>query len=77
MEIDKVTGRQRKMTFADRESMPYMEAVVHEVFRFCNFTPFLLPHSTTEDLDFEGYVLPKGRSKVSTANLIRTRVVFL
>ncbi|GAV02155.1 hypothetical protein RvY_12755 [Ramazzottius varieornatus] len=67
MEIDKVVGPHSAITFADRENLPYVEAVVHEVFRSSNYGPFLLPHATIENADFEGFVLPIGTQVIANA----------
>ncbi|XP_032903285.1 cytochrome P450 2K6-like [Amblyraja radiata] len=44
----------------DRNHMPYTYAVIHEVQRFANIAPLGIPRSTTVDLNFQGYFLPKG-----------------
>lgn len=38
-EIDAVVGRDRLPTFADREHLPYTEALVQEVFRLVSCNP--------------------------------------
>lgn len=59
-EIDRVVGRDRLPTFADRDSLPYVEAVFKESFRWHALTPLGLPHVTTADDVCEGYLIPKG-----------------
>ena len=44
---------------ADRKQMPYTEAVIHEVMRFRPLFPLILFHSTTQDVHFHGYDIPK------------------
>lgn len=59
-EIDRVIGNDRLPTSMDRPNLPYIEAVVKEVLRWHPVAPMGLPHtSTTEDV-FEGYLIPKG-----------------
>lgn len=59
-EIDRVIGNDRLPNSMDRPNLPYVEAVVKEVLRWHPVAPMGLPHtSTVEDL-FEGYLIPKG-----------------
>lgn len=59
-EIDRVVGNDRLPNSMDRSNLPYVEAVVKEVLRWHPVAPMGLPHtSTTEDV-FEGYLIPKG-----------------
>lgn len=59
-EIDRVVGRDRLPTFADRKDLKYIEAMVNEVFRWHPVAPMGLPHTSTEDDLCEGYLIPKG-----------------
>lgn len=59
-EIDHVVGDNRLPTVRDRENLPYVEAVLKEVFRFHPIAPMGLPHLVTEDDVYEGYLIPKG-----------------
>ncbi|GAU88495.1 hypothetical protein RvY_01183-2 [Ramazzottius varieornatus] len=58
-EIDEVCGPHKVIMFADKINLPYTDATIHEIFRCANFGPFLMPHKTTEDVEFEGYSIPK------------------
>ncbi|XP_072125186.1 cytochrome P450 2H2-like isoform X2 [Mobula birostris] len=62
-EINTVIGSQRFPRTEDRKNLPYTNAVIHEIQRFANILPLNLMHSTTEDLNFKGYFLPKSTSK--------------
>ncbi|KIJ70462.1 hypothetical protein HYDPIDRAFT_79110 [Hydnomerulius pinastri MD-312] len=59
-EIDAVIGSDRLPTFADRESLPYVEALAKEVLRWNVVVPLAVPHRVTEDDVHEGYYIPKG-----------------
>ncbi|KAG1837779.1 cytochrome P450 [Suillus subalutaceus] len=59
-EIDSVIGRDRLPTFEDRASLPYIDAVVRETFRWQPVTPLGVPHATSSDDIYNGYFIPKG-----------------
>ncbi|KAI6033982.1 cytochrome P450 [Pisolithus microcarpus] len=59
-EIDAVVGRERLPTFADRESLPYVEALVKEIFRWSPVVPIVIPHRVNTDDIHNGYYIPKG-----------------
>jgi len=59
-EIDQVIGSGRLPTFKDRANLPYIDAVVKELFRWHPAVPMSLPHMTTEDDICGGYLIPKG-----------------
>ncbi|KAE8605382.1 hypothetical protein XENTR_v10015094 [Xenopus tropicalis] len=58
-EIDRVIGS-AEPRLEHRKQIPYTDAVIHEIQRFANLVPIVLPHSITEDVTFRGYFLPKG-----------------
>lgn len=58
-EIDRVVGTSRLPTFADRENLPYVEAMLTEALRWHQVTPLALPHKTEEDDIYQGYWFPK------------------
>ncbi|KAH8102293.1 cytochrome P450 [Cristinia sonorae] len=59
-EIDEVIGSDRLPMVEDRDNLPYVEALVKEVFRFNPVAPLGLPHRVSEDDVYEGYFIPKG-----------------
>ncbi|KAK0435818.1 cytochrome P450 [Desarmillaria tabescens] len=59
-EIDTVVGSDRLPGFADRENLPYVNAIVSEVLRWNNVAPIGFPHTAMEDGVVGGYFVPKG-----------------
>ncbi|XP_007949482.1 cytochrome P450 2C19-like [Orycteropus afer afer] len=59
-EIDRVVGKHRNPTMQDRGSMPYTDAVLHEIQRYIDLVPTNLPHAVTQDVKFRNYLIPKG-----------------
>ncbi|RDW93644.1 cytochrome P450 [Aspergillus mulundensis] len=59
-EIDRVVGSDTLPTFADRERLPYINALVKEVLRWWPVAPMGFPHTATEDIEYGGYRIPKG-----------------
>lgn len=40
--------------------MPYVEAVLHEILRFCNIVPLGIFRATSQDAVVRGYTIPQG-----------------
>ncbi|CAB1339270.1 unnamed protein product [Coregonus sp. 'balchen'] len=59
-EINSVMGSGKSPTLEDKQRMPYVEAVLHEVLRFCNIVPLGIFRATTQDTLVSGYTIPKG-----------------
>ena len=59
-EIDGVVGRERLVSDSDLTNLPFLVAVVKEVFRLHPSTPLSLPRMATESCDIGGYHIPKG-----------------
>jgi len=59
-EIDRVIGRDRMPSLADRESLPYTDALVHEVLRWRPVSPLGVPHASTAPDMYNGYFIPEG-----------------
>ncbi|KAM0749283.1 cytochrome P450 [Meredithblackwellia eburnea MCA 4105] len=63
-ELDRVIGPERLPTFADREDLPYITAIVKEVQRWRPATPAGVPHALTEDDEYMGYDHPAGATVI-------------
>jgi cytochrome P450 len=59
-EIDRVVGTDRLPTFDDRENLPYIDATVKEALRWWPIAAMGFPHTADEELEYEGYHIPKG-----------------
>ncbi|KAF8884185.1 cytochrome P450 [Infundibulicybe gibba] len=59
-EIDSVIGPGRLPEFTDRDSLPYVNALIKETMRWKNVLPAAVAHSSTEDVEYDGYFIPKG-----------------
>ncbi|KAJ7827129.1 cytochrome P450 [Mycena olivaceomarginata] len=59
-EIDTVVGRDRLPTFSDRASLPFVEALLSETYRWGVPVPLSLPHRLMEDDVYRGMFIPKG-----------------
>uniref|UniRef100_UPI0037E866A0 cytochrome P450 2K1-like n=1 Tax=Semicossyphus pulcher TaxID=241346 RepID=UPI0037E866A0 len=57
-EMSRVVGS-RHVRVEDRKSLPYTDAVIHEIQRMTNALPTTL-HRTTRDVTFQGYFIKKG-----------------
>ncbi|KAI0742504.1 cytochrome P450 [Daedaleopsis nitida] len=63
-ELDAVVGRDRLPEFGDRESLPYISALVKEVLRWHIVAPFGLLHNVAADDEYNGYLIPGGATVV-------------
>lgn len=58
-EVDSIITKERRLpTIQDRESMPYLEAVLKEVLRWAPPSPMGLFHCTTVDDEYKSYFIP-------------------
>ena len=44
----------------DEKKLPYYKATIYEIFRHSSVAPLGLPHSAVENLEINGYKIPKG-----------------
>ena len=66
-ELDRVIGRGRLPEFSDRDSLPYIDAVIKEVLRWCPVTPIGIPHRVMDEDVYNGMYIPKD--SIIVANL--------
>ncbi|XP_039264907.2 cytochrome P450 1B1-like [Styela clava] len=59
-EVNRVIGKNGTISIVDRPSLPYTEAVVHEVFRHSSLTATTIPHRTLADSVVQGYHVPSN-----------------
>ena len=59
-EISSVIGTHRLPTLSDRQSLPYIDALVKEVLRWHPVAPMGLPHRTTKAHVYKDYLIPVG-----------------
>lgn len=60
-QITEFVGTQRLPSLHDRRYLPYIDALLLEVFRIYPIAPMGLPHRLTEEDAYMGYLLPKGK----------------
>jgi len=58
-ELKEVVGLNRRVEESDTERLPYLRAVVKEVFRLHPAGPFLVPHRADRRCEIAGFVIPK------------------
>ncbi|KAI0753687.1 cytochrome P450 [Fomes fomentarius] len=59
-ELDRVVGPDRLPDFGDRESLPYLNAVLEELYRWNPTLPLAIPHRVMSDDEYRGYDIPAG-----------------
>ncbi|KAJ3564699.1 hypothetical protein NP233_g8124 [Leucocoprinus birnbaumii] len=60
-QIDNLIGSENRLpTFADRDSLPYIDAILRETLRWLPPFPMSVPHVVEEDDVYKGYFIPKG-----------------
>ncbi|KAG6831860.1 hypothetical protein H0H92_006977 [Tricholoma furcatifolium] len=59
-ELDSVVGNDRLPTLDDRPDLPYIEALVKEVFRWHAVAPIGVPHRSIKDDVHDGFFIPEG-----------------
>ncbi|KAL4246094.1 cytochrome P450 family protein [Abortiporus biennis] len=59
-ELDEVLGHKRLPDFEDKDSLPYVTALVNEVFRWKPVIPLGVPHTSMEDDIYNNMFIPKG-----------------
>ncbi|CAI9573105.1 unnamed protein product [Staurois parvus] len=69
-EIDQVIGRLRAPGSQDRESMPYTDAVIHEIHRYADVLPMNLPHEVCIPLRTLSFTFWKGTDVLAPLSFV-------
>ncbi|CAH6791262.1 cytochrome P450 2D28 [Phodopus roborovskii] len=69
-EIDDIIGQGRSPEMADQARMPYTNAVIHEVQRFGNISTLNLPIITSQDIEVQGFLIPKGTTLITNLSSV-------
>ncbi|KAI5463339.1 cytochrome P450 [Mariannaea sp. PMI_226] len=59
-QLDSVVGPARLPDFSDRPSLPYIEHIVQEIYRWSPLAPLGIPHKSLHDDVYQGMFIPKG-----------------
>jgi cytochrome P450 len=57
-ELDNIVGRNRLVEESDLQNLPYLQAILKEIFRIHPPAPLMIPHCSTETSQVQGYNLP-------------------
>jgi len=63
-QLDLVVGQDRMPSFGDLDDLPYVNAFVLESYRWRPVSAGGFVHRATEDIQYNGYLIPKGASVV-------------
>ncbi|KAF4975815.1 hypothetical protein FZEAL_7434 [Fusarium zealandicum] len=58
-QLDSVIGPDRLPNFSDRASLPYIEHIVQEIYRWSPLAPLGIPHKSLQDDVYKGMFIPK------------------
>ncbi|KAL0464694.1 UNVERIFIED_CONTAM: cytochrome [Sesamum latifolium] len=59
-ELRNVVGQKEEIQESDISRLPYLRAVVKETFRLHPAAPLLVPHKAVDDVEINGYIVPKN-----------------
>ncbi|KAF9011984.1 cytochrome P450 [Cyathus striatus] len=65
--VDAATFGKRLPNDSDMGAIPYVDAIVLEVFRWKPVVPLTTPHASTEDVYYKDYLIPAGTTLVANA----------
>ena len=63
-ELDRVVGRERLPDFSDKDDLPYIDALVKELFRWNPPVPISIPRRVTQDDIYREYSIPAGATVI-------------
>ncbi|KAL0924873.1 hypothetical protein M5K25_005731 [Dendrobium thyrsiflorum] len=61
-ELDSIVGRHRLICESDLSKFPFLHTIIKENFRLHPTIPLSIPRMTIEDIEIDGYLIPKGSS---------------
>ncbi|KAK6138066.1 hypothetical protein DH2020_028181 [Rehmannia glutinosa] len=59
-ELRTVIGENKQVQESDIPRLPYLRAVIKETFRYHPAGPFLIPHKAEDNVEINGYMVPKN-----------------
>lgn len=65
--LDQVVGRDRLPQFSDRPGLAYIDAIMHELFRWRPISPGSIPRRADRDDEFNGVKIKKGVTLMANA----------
>lgn len=65
--LDKVVGRDRLPQFSDRAGLAFIDAIMHELFRWRPISPGSIPRRADRDDEFNGVKIKKGVTLMANA----------
>ncbi|KAJ5817881.1 hypothetical protein N7447_007889 [Penicillium robsamsonii] len=65
--LDEVVGRDRLPRFSDRSALPFIDAIMHELFRWRPISPGSIPRRADRDDEFGGVKIKKGVTLMANA----------
>ncbi|GKU14963.1 unnamed protein product [Fusarium langsethiae] len=76
-ELDAVIRPGKLPEFSDRPSLPYIEHIVQEIYRWSPLAPLGIPHKSLHDDVYNGMFIPKGDcDKIHTISVCVVTVVY-
>ncbi|KZV94637.1 cytochrome P450, partial [Exidia glandulosa HHB12029] len=76
-EIDRVVGQDRLPEYSDKESLPYVNAVILEVYRLYPSIPLGAPHCPLEEDVYMGMHIPKGATVIANSwGILRNEEIY-
>ncbi|CAL1709849.1 unnamed protein product [Somion occarium] len=66
-ELGSVVPQDRLPDFSDRESLPYIQALILELLRWMPVAPLAMPHATAKSDIYKGYHIPKNSVVIANA----------
>ncbi|KAG8669197.1 hypothetical protein FPOAC1_008585 [Fusarium poae] len=69
-ELDAVIGPGKLPEFSDRPSLPYIEHIVQEIYRWSPLAPLGIPHKSLHDDVYQGMLIPKGTGAITFFDII-------